>query len=254
MMFVARKTLLFIITFLPASFICQSQVNVRDSFEWPELSKIWSTERMVPGSIRMQSAIVRNGHSAAAITLKSGDIFEKGQGKSRDSERDELLEASNLFSAENKKYEFRFSMFLPDSFPVVPTRLVIAQWKQLCPAGGICGDDSPVMAIRYVSGRLYITIQTDSVTKTVYQTREEIRNRWLDFTFKTRFSRSDSGEVEAWLNEKPIVHFKGANCYSAKRGYPEKSYFYFKMGLYRDLMTIPMTIYIDDYSKTQLAE
>ena len=239
--------------FLFAVISCRSQVNVCDSFETPALSKIWSTDRMVADALTMQSAIVRKGHSAAKITLKTGDVFEAGIGKNRDSERDELREADKLVSVEGKTYEYRFSLFLPDSFLIVPTRLVIAQWKQYC-GEGICSDDSPVMAIRYVSGRLYITIQTDSATKTVYETTDEIRNKWLDFRFRARFSRLNNGQADAWLNEKQIIHFNGITCYSSKKGYKDKSYFYFKMGLYRDIMPEPMIIYIDEYSKKELAE
>lgn len=209
---------------------------------------------MVPEAFSIQSSIVRNGHSAAKITIHSGDVFEKGIGKSKDSERDELCEADKLMSEEGKLYEFQFSLFLPDSFPIVPTRLVIAQWKQFCGGKNICSDDSPVMAIRYVSGRLYITLQNDSSKNIIYQTTEEVRNKWLDFKFQVRFSRQRNGIVEGWLNEQPIIHFKGINCYSSNKGYGERSHFYFKMGLYRDIMTEPMSIYIDRYRKSVISE
>jgi hypothetical protein len=234
---------------------CKSHMDVYDGFEMPELSKIWSTDRMVKDAFKVQSKILRSGHSAAMITLKAGDVFEAGVGKSKDTERDELREANKLVSVEGKMYEYQFSLFLPDSFPIVPVRLVIAQWKQYC--GGddrICSDDSPVMAIRYVSGKLFITQQTDTSKKIVFQTTDEIRNKWLDFKFQVRFSRKENGRINAWLNKKQIINYTGITCYSSKRGYPEKSYFYFKTGLYRDLMPEPMTIYIDEYRKTELTE
>jgi len=233
---------------------CHSQMNVYDGFETTKLSRIWTTDRMNSKSLTMQSLIVQKGHSAAQITLHTGDIFEAGAGDSHGSERDELCEAKDLWSDEGKIYEYRFSLFLPDSFPIVPTRLVIAQWKQKCPHDSICSDDSPVMAIRYVSGRLYITLQTDAGEKAYFQTTEEVRNKWLDFTFKARFSRLGNGEVTAWLNKKQIIHFKGITCYSSKKGYTDKSLFYFKMGLYRNVMPEPMTIYIDEYAKKELEE
>lgn len=232
---------------------CRSQVAVHDGFETAKLSNIWSRDRMVKEAFKIQSDIVRKGHNAAMITLKSGDIFEPGIGKSKDSERDELREADRLFSVEGKTYEYQFSLFLPDNFPLVPVRLIIAQWKQYCGGVSLCSDDSPVLAIRYVSGKLHITVQTDTTTLTVFQTADEIRNKWLDFRFKVRFSRNADGLVETWLNEKQIINFKGITCYTSKKGYPDKSYFYFKTGLYRDLMPEPMTIYIDEYKK-ELAE
>jgi hypothetical protein len=233
---------------------CNSQIKVYDGFESAKLSDSWATDRMVSSAIEFQSATVRKGRSAAKITLKKGDVFESGIGQSKDSERDELREANNLVSVENKMYEFQFSIFLPDSFPIVPVRLVIAQWKQKCPGGAACSDDSPVMAIRYKAGKLYITLQTDSAETTVYQTKDEVRNRWLDFKFKVRFSRTGNGEATGWLNEKQLFAFKGITCYSSVRGYSDKSYFYFKMGLYRDVMPEPMSIYIDEYRKTEITE
>jgi hypothetical protein len=247
-----KKYLLLLLFSAPIT-SCISQVNVYDGFETPELSKIWATDRMVADAFQVQSVIVRSGHSAGKISLKAGDTFETGNGKSKDTERDELREDRKLVSVEGKSYEYQFSLFLPDSFPIVPTRLVIAQWKQYCGGDNSpCSDDSPVLAIRYTSGRLYITIQTDTTTITVYQTKEEIRNKWLDFKFKARFSRLESGRVEGWLNEKQIINFNGITCYSSKKGYSDKSYFYFKTGLYRDLMSQPMTIYIDEYRKKEL--
>ena len=35
--------------------------------------------------------------------------------------------------------------------------------------------------------------------------------------------------------------------------YRDPSRFYFKMGLYRDVMPQPMTVYIDEYSKRQMS-
>ena len=229
-----------------------AQINVYDSFETPGLSPLWAQDRMEPGAVVMQSAIVRSGHSAAKVTLHTGDVFEAGQGKSRDTERDELREANKLVSAENKDYELKFSFFLPDSFPIVPVRLVIAQWKQRCPSGGICGDDSPILALRYSDGKLFVTTQIDTLQTIIYETTEEARNHWLDFTFRVRFSRSANGLVDAWLNKKQIAHYTGITCNNDKRGYSAPSLFYFKMGLYRDVMPQPMSIYIDDYSKKEL--
>ena len=37
-------------------------------------------------------------------------------------------------------------------------------------------------------------------------------------------------------------------------GYQAPGYFYFKMGLYRNVMTEPMTVYIDEYRKRRLSE
>jgi hypothetical protein len=241
----------FIIFFLSASYSCRSQENIYDDFESSRLNAIWSTGRMELRSFEIQSAIVRRGNNASKITLRTGDVVEAGNDSSLASERDELEEAKYLNSVEDKKYQYEFSLFLPADFPIVPTRLIIAQWKQRCPRNS-CSDDSPILAIRYQSGKLMITLNNDSGRHRLYELKEEARNRWLDFRFLIRFSK-DSGEITTFLNEQNIVNYKGVTSYSIKRGYdPGNNHYYFKMGLYRDRMPEPMVIYIDEYRKREI--
>jgi hypothetical protein len=229
-------------------------IDVYDGFETTDLNKVWDTSRFVPGAVEMQTNIFRAGRGAAKITLRARDTYEAGINGSKDSERDELMEAKKLTSKENGAYEFSFSMFLPTNFPIVPTRLVIAQWKQYCPNG--VSDDSPVVAVRYVSGALIITHQTGPHQTTLFETKDEVRGQWLDFRLQMRFSTNENGRIKAWLNDKAVVDYTGVNAYpeNEKTGYLYPSRFYFKMGLYRDLMAEPMTIYIDEYRKKQLPE
>jgi hypothetical protein len=233
----------------------QAQIGVVDDFESSAMSPIWSSKRMESHAFEIQSAIVRKGEKAAKLTLRAGDVAEDGNGKDLPTERDELLEAGFLESIEGIKYEYQFSMFLPDSFPIVPVRLVIAQWKQDCPGKAPCSKYSPVLAVRYVSGKLFVTLQSDSIRHTLYERSEEIRNQWLDFKFQVRFSRQDDGEVMAFLNGKEIACYKGITSYPEGRENPaEKNRYYFKMGLYRDRMPEPMSIFIDEYRKKKITE
>jgi hypothetical protein len=95
---------------------CQrAQLNVYDDFETPKLSKVWTANRMEMHSFEIQSKIVWKGKSASKITLRTGDVVEAASGKDKASERDELMENSSLFSLEGLKYEYQFSMFLPEN-------------------------------------------------------------------------------------------------------------------------------------------
>jgi len=232
-------------------------LDIYDGFETASLSGLWETERFEPGAVTMQTNIVRAGHGAAQIVVHAEDKFEAGLKGDGGSERDELLEARKLTAKEGVNYEQSFSMFFPTNFPIVPTRLVIAQWKQYCGGNDNCSDDSPVLAIRYISGTLKITQNINSKHETVlYQEKGELRGRWLDFKFQVRFSPGESGRVKAWLDGKPLVDYNGvtANPEDAATGYPSPSRFYFKMGLYRNVMPEPMTVYIDEYRKRELPE
>ena len=65
-----------------------------------------------------------------------------------------------------------------------------------------------ILAIRYQSGKLFITLTTDSGRRRLYELNDEIRNRWLDFKFQVRFSNQSDGEIEAFLNDKNIITYK----------------------------------------------
>ncbi len=246
------KISLFLLCLLSITACKNKPIDVYDDFEAPSLKNIWSTDRMESHSFEIQSQIKRKGKSAAKITLRTGDVVEAGNDSSLASERDELEEISSLESVNDITYEYQFSMFLPDSFPVVNTRLIIAQWKEKCPAS-YCSDDSPIIAIRYRSGKLFITLNTDSGRQKLFETSEEIKNRWLDFRFQIKFSKHADGKIIAFLNEKNIINYDGIRSYSEIRGYDsEHNRYYFKMGLYRDRMPEPMCIYIDEYSKKEM--
>lgn len=228
---------------------------VRDGFEGKDLSKAWAHDRFEEGAVVLESSVVRAGKQAVAITVHPNDKFEAGQNGNKNSERDELREADALISHQNVPYEFNFSMFFPADFPIVPVRLVIAQWKQYCgSATAPCEDDSPVLALRYVNGVLLVTEDLDHKQVKVYEERVDLRNHWTDFKVQARFVPAATGHVRVWINQKQVVNKTGmtADSENATTGYKSPSVFYFKMGLYRDVMQQPMTVYIDEYSKREM--
>lgn len=231
--------------------------EVYDGFEGPVLSKSWDTWRFAPGAVEMQSAIVRSGHGAAKITLHPHDVFEKGRNGDLDTERDELAEARSLHSLENRAYEFSWSMYLPADFPIVAVRLVVAQWKQAAANEKAPDfDDHPVVAVRYMGGNLRITLnRARKPTAILYEEKRDLRGRWLDLRFQLRFTSRPTGFVRAWLDGRQVVDYVGdtANPETPRSGYSDPSKFYFKMGLYRDVMAGPMVIYLDEYRKRELA-
>jgi hypothetical protein len=229
-------------------------IDVYDGFETTSLSKLWSTDRFEPGAVQMQTNFVRAGRSAAEVVVHSRDKFEAGSPGTSGSERAELMEAIPLTAIEGAAYEQSFSMFFPTNFPIVPTRLVIAQWKQYCPNDPNCADESPVLAVRYISGELRITQDLDKKQIVLFRQKDEFRGRWLDFKFQVRFATNDTGRVKAWLGGKPLLDYRGvtANSENPARGYTHPSHFCFKMGLYRNATPEPWTFYIDEYRKKRL--
>jgi hypothetical protein len=249
-----RRILLCVIAFGASTLLATGGsapvVDLQDGFESSTLlSEIWTSRKFLPGAVEMQARFVRSGRQAVQITLHPGDQMADERGT--ELERAELLERRSLYLPEGAQAEYAFSMFLPAEFPVVPERLVLAQWKQYCV--GHCAIGNPVIALRYQGGELYLSLKTDQEEKKkLFSTTADVRGRWLDFRVVIRFSRGPQGSLRAWMNDKRIVDYEGPTAYSEKYGYPLPGYFYFKMGLYRDHIERPMTVYFDDYSKKTL--
>jgi hypothetical protein len=170
-------------------------------------------------------------------------------------ERDELAESLLNFTRSNVPYEFSWSMYVPEDFPIVPVRLVVAQWWEYCRPGNLpCSNDSPVLAVRYIGGELLITQDLDHHFTVLYREKRDLRGRWLDLRFQVRFTPEATGFVRAWLDGKQVVDFAGAtsNKENATSGYAPPVYLPFRMGLYRNVMPQPMTIYLDEYRKRVL--
>jgi hypothetical protein len=184
-------------------------VHTRDGFEGPKVSSIWAAAMMAPGAFSTQSEIVRSGHRAARITIHANDHFLAASDNGAASERDELIESPRFWAQSGRTYQYAFSLYIPADFPIVDTRLVIAQWQQLCEWGS-CRPDNPILAIRYVGGVLFVTRKNDAGEKKLYISQGEMRGHWLDLRFVTRFSQKDDGAIDGWMNRQRIVQYRDA--------------------------------------------
>jgi hypothetical protein len=82
----------------------------------------------------------------------------------------------------------------------------------------------------------------------------DLRGHRLDLRFEVCFMPWQTRRVKAWLDGQQVVDFTGvtANPKTASTGYTSPGFFYFKMGLYRNVTLQPMTIYLDEYRKRQI--
>jgi len=232
-------------------------LGAQDGFESPTLGSLWMTGLLAPGSWAVQSDIVRAGHSALRITVRPHDFYMPGNPGTSDTERDELMEAFPYWTRENVPYEFSWSMYVAKDFPVVPVRLVVAQWWEWCHASNLpCSGYSPVLAVRYIGGELLITQDLNQRYNVLYREKRDLRGRWLDLRFQVRFTPEATGFVRAWLDGKQVVDFNGAtlNQENAQSGYGPPVLIPFRMGLYRNPMPEPMTIYLDEYRKSVMGQ
>ncbi len=193
-------------------------IHVYDGFESPDLSRFrWLRGRFEPGAVVSQTAVVRSGHRALAITVHAGDRHEAASQGNAATERDEIMEAWWLFSRTGRTYVYSFSLYLPKDSPQTPERLVIAQWRQLCLVS--CVPDNPILAVRYEMGRLQFTRNDEHGKTVLYQGDEDVRGRWLDFRIIARWERTDKGTLDATLDGRGILHYEGPTVYQPGSGH-----------------------------------
>ena len=167
----------------------------------------------------------------------------------------ELMESWWLFSRSGRTYAYSFSLYLPKEIPQSSERLVIAQWRQFArhlqaavPIVRFWPFDARMRASR--------SRAIDELgSHVIYEGDEDVRGRWLDFRFVIRFENSEQGSVDATLDGRNVVHYRGPTLFQPTRGYPARALIYFKTGLYRDaLHEPPWTMYVDEYRKDQCAD
>jgi len=229
-------------TSAPPSDQARSSIALRDGFEGASLREFWrpgdhGSGRYEPGAVVLCDQFARGGRRSARITLWQGAVAQTGD-SGQPNERAELDSGKHPVLDQDLWYGFSF--LVPPEFPIVNTRLVLTQWKQ----SGLEG--SPVVAQRYVGGRHFVTIRDLSTRgrwRKKYSLPDIVAGRWNDMVYHIRFAADDTGFVEIWMNGKHVARFDGPTA--ALRG---QGQFYHKMGLYRDRMAEPMTMYFDNYA------
>ena len=215
---------------------------LRDGFEGDALAPFWlagdhGSGRYAPGAVVVTDERARSGRRSARITVCEGDVAQLGD-SGQENERAELDSGKRALLG--REAWCGYSFLVPDGFPIVDTRLVLSQWKQSELPG------SPLVAQRFRGGRHYVTVRDwDELDGEFrhYELPPIAPGRWNDMVCRVRFSRGTDGLVEIWMNGERVVRFTGTTAGSEGR-----DFFYHKLGLYRDRMAEPMTVYIDNYS------
>jgi len=211
--------------------------SLSDDFEGTPLALFWlpglaGSGRYEPGAVALTSERARSGKSCVRITVKEGDILQTGD-DGKETERAELDSGQHPLVGRDVWYGF--SVYVPEDFPIVDDRLVIAQWKQADLQG------SPLVAQRFRRGRHDLTIRAQD-DRHVALPKLEL-GRWHDMIYHIRFAAGDDGRVQVWMNGRQVADVKGPVTLAAGG-----DRVYNKFGLYRDRWPAPMTIYFDNYA------
>ena len=192
---------------------------------------IWRLQRIRPDALTSVPDPTGADRKVLAITLRTGDMADGGG----TSERAELSEADRLHLPTGTDVWYSFQLYLPTDFPVVDRRLVLGQWKQAC--GDCSADHSPGIANRYRNGVFSITIQDGDRRVVLFEEKADVRGRWNHLVYHLRLTPKPDGFLQAWLNGRQVVDYRGPIGYA-----DDVDSVYFKIGLYRDTLAVPMTM------------
>ena len=203
----------------------------------------WSVKRLcAEHSAKIQSEVVRTGRRACRFELRPGDYVSQGH-------RAELRDPYNVVWDEEVWYGF--STRLADDFEL-PEKIgcVFAQWHDQAKLGDPSGK--PPIAIRYRAGRLFLTGAYGRVAGPEPDIRYEFtsvenfpRGVWHDFVFRVFWSRHGLSEIEAWLDRRRVIDWRGPLSYENEEEGP-----YFKLGVYWSAPgPKPIVVYHDNYSR-----
>lgn len=108
------------------------------------------------GTYEFQSDVKRHGAGALKLTVRS----QCKQTDSGCSERAEVWEKTELWVPYDKPVWYGFAVKFANPIPLDNHRYLIAQWKrEILPEAQ--GDFSPFLGIRYNSGKLFVTVETN---------------------------------------------------------------------------------------------
>ena len=205
-------------------------ISLADDFRGV-VGPIWQLQRIRPDAVTVVRDPTGVDRDVLTITLRAGDMADSAG----TTERAELSEANHLHLPTGTEVWYGFSLYLSPDFPVVDRRLVLGQWKQGC--GDCTADHSPGIANRFRNGVFSITIQDGDRRVVLFEEKADIRGRWNHLVYHLKLTPSPDGFLRSWLNGRQVTDYRGPV------GYPDDlEHVYFKIGLYRDNLAVPMTM------------
>ena len=222
-------------------------ILLTDDFENSCLADFWrpgdkGSGRYEKDAVSITDQFHRSGTHCVKLVLKEGYIRQDG-GDGNFTERTELDSRAHPFL--NQKVWYKFSVLIPQDFPVIDDRLVISQVKQTV----LSGNSLQLYAQRYRNGQHCLTVydmtSDNKKEAACFNLPELTKEQWHDFVFMICYSDKADGYINMWMDGKKIASFNGPTA--SKKG---RNQFYHKIGLYRDQYPEPMTIYFDNYVLT----
>lgn len=170
------------------------------------------------------------------ITLHPHDRSGLGSDQTT-TERAEIAERETAATPPGESIWYGFSVYIPEDFIVRDSRLVFAQWKQAR------SGKSPEWALRYRNGRVHFTVETDA-EREVYEAPPTPKGVWHRFLVHHKIDPDRTAYCEAFMDNIQFAEFSGKIEYE-----DEKTYSYFKMGVYRDAVPYVDTLHFAHFRR-----
>lgn len=203
----------------------------------------WTLKRSEKGRILISDEYSFLGKKSLKVTVNKGDRKQTG-GDGKNTERNEISEQPQYYNSHGQEMCYKFSVYFPSDFYIVDNRLVFAQWKE-----ETSDPLSPIMSLNFRNGKISFNI-SNSKTRTInrkikFFLEENVLGKWNTFKIQYKISTNHNGFVKAWHNDRLFVDYKGHIGYRYN-----EDLIYFKMGLYRDELDVPQTIFIDEFYRS----
>lgn len=115
---------------------------------------------------------------------------------------------------------------------------IFAQWKQFG------NTNSPFLSLRYINGFLQSKFcHSSNQVKTNLAPLSS--NIWYDISVNYQLNQNQTGHFSIWLDGQKIQTYKGPLGFS-----PNGNAIHFHLGIYRDQLTIPQTLYFDQFCRS----
>lgn len=205
-------------------------------FETGNLSQWRGSQAKEQSRITLQTKIVRQGRTAARFEVRPGDNNVAGSGSGERAET--LIDSSTTDGVEGREQYWAWSTYFPADFDApMGAWNVFTQFHHTGAKGQVnvhfAVSNRKTVKLRVMGGKLERAIRRDFVLASLKG------GRWYDFVFHVRWSSSQTGFVEVWMNGLRVV--RKTSTPTLYRGYEV----YLKQGYYRSAYRGTTVVYHD---------
>ena len=144
---------------------------------------------------------VRAGKKATRFELRHGDCGGDGMWNDCDNDRGRVEKiVTNDFDRVGQESWYGFSIYVPDQLKDLdPARTDLFQWKAVA-------WREPFAYLGLWRGHLTFEMPATQHDRCGIMPLYQMRNKWTDFVFHVKWTSSDDGVVEFWINDSQERH------------------------------------------------